>query len=112
MTPASKHSASCVFLIKEVRESKNPLRHCQEPWFTTACQRQVVEIYRNANHSEQYSKEGETLDRTASETAESLPEREGTNELDSYSLIVNGIFKGYRIGHLNIHDTGDILKTP
>lgn len=64
----------------------------------------VAGIYRNANHPEQYSKEGEAL--------ESLPEREGTNELDSYSLIVNGIFKGYRIGHLNIHDTGDILKTP
>ncbi len=72
----------------------------------------VAGIYRNVNHPEQYSKEGETLDRTASETAESLPEREGANELDSYSLIVNGIFKGYRIGHLNIHDTGDILKTP
>ncbi|OYT18225.1 MAG: hypothetical protein CCU26_17905 [Nitrospira sp. UW-LDO-01] len=72
----------------------------------------VAGIYRNVNHPEQYSKEGETLDRTASETAESLPEREGANELDSYSLMVNSIFRGYRIGHLNIHDTGDILKTP
>ena len=75
MTPAWKQPASCVFLIKEVRESRRPSACCQELWFATASDSKVDGIYRKTNDAGQWSKEGERARRNGGRTRDQEPSR-------------------------------------